>query len=64
MSVFRNATEATGGAGFESKCLSAYKDRYRQVFGTRNVLLMNPAHLERLQLQYVDTADVFGDITQ
>jgi len=38
-----------------------YKDRYRDVFGTRNVVLMNPADIERLRLQDGETVDVFGD---
>ena len=38
-----------------------YKDRYRQIFGTRNVLLMNPADLERLGLHDGDSVDVVGD---
>ncbi|MFL5046175.1 MAG: FdhF/YdeP family oxidoreductase [Xanthobacteraceae bacterium] len=37
-----------------------YKDRYRQVFGTRDVLLMNPADIGRLGLRDGDSVDVFG----
>lgn len=38
-----------------------YKGRNRQVFGTRNVLLLNPADLDRLRLQDGDLVNVFGD---
>jgi molybdopterin-dependent oxidoreductase alpha subunit len=38
-----------------------YKDRYRDVFGTRNVLLMNPQDIKRLGLQEGFSVDAFGD---
>jgi anaerobic selenocysteine-containing dehydrogenase len=38
-----------------------YKDRYRDIFGTRNVVLVNPADIERLGLSDGDLVDVLGD---
>lgn len=38
-----------------------FKDRYRQVHGTRRVLMMNPADIERLDLSENDFVDVTGD---
>jgi molybdopterin-dependent oxidoreductase alpha subunit len=38
-----------------------YKDRYRDIFGTRNVLLVNPADIERLRFADGDVVDVLGD---
>lgn len=37
------------------------KDRYREIFGTREVLLMNPNDIDRLGLRAADRVDVYGD---
>jgi molybdopterin-dependent oxidoreductase alpha subunit len=38
-----------------------FKDRYRDIYRTRKVLLMNPNDMERLRLESGDQVDVAGD---
>jgi molybdopterin-dependent oxidoreductase alpha subunit len=38
-----------------------FKDRYREIHGTRRVVLMNPNDIDRLGFQEGEAADVFGD---
>lgn len=38
-----------------------FRDRYREVFGTRQVLLMNPNDIDRLGLRAGDRVDAHGD---
>jgi molybdopterin-dependent oxidoreductase alpha subunit len=38
-----------------------FKDRYREVFDSRRVLLMNPSDMQRLNIHEGEKIDVFGD---